>query len=111
MHASLLREHIRKEKMRTLSLRMLMNRLSYKPTSETLELISALRLQLVWCKICENLAMKMMPEAEEEEEEASLTLSEQISEDTLIPPAMKPVPLSLSPTQLAQKQSRSKMLH
>jgi CRP-like cAMP-binding protein len=87
MHAALLREHVRKEKMRALSLRMLMNKLAYNPTQEVIELIAALRLQLYWTKVTESISLEMMPMQGkgEVDEEKPRPLSEQILDQILVP--------------------------
>ena len=85
MHAALLREHMRKEKLRALSLRMLMNKLSYRPTEDAVQLNAALRLQLCWMKITESLSLQMMPTPKAEGAEDQRSLTEEIYDTILLP--------------------------
>ena len=106
MHASLVREHNRKEKMRALSLRMLMNKLAYRPSPETAEMIAALRLQLVWCRVTETLSMAMMPIQAVEDDAEERTLSEKILEETIVPPGVQtPGGTPASPGTLLRQQN------
>jgi CRP-like cAMP-binding protein len=101
MHQALLLEHVRKEKKRALSLRMLINKLSYKPSVETLEMISAVKLQLVWCRTCEQLALKSMPL----QEPKGMSLSEDISSHLVAPPGAT-LPPPPSPAELRKGQTQ-----
>lgn len=57
----LLREHIRKEKMRQFALASLLERLSKETDTESREAAAALHMQLSWGRICERLALKTTP--------------------------------------------------
>ena len=94
MHQALLREHLRKEKMRALSLRIVMNKLlvegSQEPlTEETEQLIAALKMQLVWARFTESYVMKNMPTKEEPEK---LSVNEAVSENCVLPTGIEAPP-------------------
>lgn len=85
MHQELFKEYICKEKTRALALRLFVNRMklgSDAKSPDTRQTIAAIQMQIVWCRLTENMVLRAMPVHTEPEK---LSLSQDIEQSQIAP--------------------------